>query len=109
MGTRRMLLMQIERSRRHLVVSINSAVSALNNNPYTLLFFFQFFAIPIPVCSEAAFENCFSCGDIDAETETAECETCNTGYVLEDMSPQGPCIGIIFILILIIFNSSCYW
>ena len=44
-------------------------------------------------CGTAAFEFCTVCEDMTADSETAACEMCSTGYTLKDMNPEGPCMG----------------
>lgn len=44
-------------------------------------------------CSTAAFENCATCGDVNATTDKAECESCNVGYTLEDEEEDLSCVS----------------
>lgn len=46
------------------------------------------------ICSEAAFENCAVCSDIDATSGIATCEACTSSYVLQDEKETGPCIDV---------------
>ena len=44
-------------------------------------------------CGEAAFENCVSCGNINVDSEQADCMMCDSGYTLEDMAASKSCVG----------------
>ena len=38
----------------------------------------------LAACADAAFDNCNSCGDVDSDSQVAECLSCGSGYLLKD-------------------------